>query len=415
MNNARLLPLLLTLLLAACASQPEATPTATLSPTPLPTATATPETLPTILKELEPRLKGMGFELAEAGSQWELRDADNQLVLSASDVNSLTLYGAEGETFTQPAQAFSIQRTIGAGMEQLLVLGNTQGETTHTYLPRGGYWAELVEIQPEARVIADYPVVPIEALWSGLLAQTEALNAQPFPEGTVVPNGFGYRIRAGAEVYWVMLHEWTGDRWDISFNYLRSWSHPDDYIVDSSNDYRRFTNFYRSQTPEGTEILMATEQVLMTDGKTSLFLHYVYGPEWPWDEDARYAGHPVNLIDDVFLARIVPPKAGRQESWVMRPTIFTARWDGEPVRHGGILGWGTAITELYALPQNNPVAILDGLEESFREQGTRENASDWHWLGEFVSIAGDEINELQYIGLDSDVIQSLWPQYFVSP
>lgn len=345
-------------------------------------------------------MKKLGYELRNGDRGWELISPQGDMVLSATDTLTVTAYGADNEVIISPEQAFAVTKTIGAGMEQLLTLNNAEGKPTHTFLERAGYWAPLAEIQTDPREIENYPEVPIEAIWNGLLAQSEALTAEPFPAGTFVPEKFIYVMWGGSQSYSIQLQDFGGGLADDDRRY-----HVE--AVNKDNDYRRWTNFYRSQTPEGVEVIIGTEQILMPDGKTSLFFHYVFGPEISWEKDFNYAGRLQNLIDSVFLSRTLPAERGR-DSMVMRPQIFTARWDDGSQFGGTFTGQPKAAISLYNLPHNNPATIKNGLEQTFRQFAETNSRGT-------VATAGDEVEKLQYMGLGSDVIQAIFSAYFNTP
>lgn len=385
----------------------EASPVSAAEPQPkndIPSATATEtsptieasptaETMPASLEANQAALKKMGYEIRSGERGWELISPQDQVVLIASDTLTVQAFGANNEMIISPEQAFTLEKTIGAGMEQLLVLKNTEGNITHTFLERAGYWAPLLEQQTNPREIEQYPQVAFESIWNGQMAQTEALTAEPFPEGTFVPEGMAYVMWQVSGGYRVNLQDWGAGMWDEDKRYHTE-------VVNSQNDYRRWTRFYRSQTPEGVDVLIGTEQVLMPDGETSLFLHYVFGPEWPWEEDIQYAGTSRNLINSVFLARTERAE-GNRSSLVMRPIISRVRFDGEPFT-STLTGEPDAAYPLYDLSQNTPTTILEGLDDTFRNFAENQGSG-------MVAEAGEEIRELQYMGLDSINIQNIWP------
>lgn len=323
-------------------------------------ASPTAETIPASLEANQAALKKMGYEIRQGERGWELISPQDQIVLIASDTLTVQAFGANSEMIISPEQAFSITKTSGLGMENLLTLSNTQGEVTHTYLEHGGYWAPLAEIQTNPREIENYPQVAIEDLWNGRLAQSEALAAEPFPEGTLVPDGFVYLLRLSSQGYIIELRDVVNGLLDTNYRYFLE-------LLNKNNDYRRWTNFYRSQTPEGVDIIIATEQILMPDGETSAFLHHVIGGERPWRENLVYGGNRINLVQNVFLGR-VEPSAENTTSMAMRPIVFSSGYDDPNP-------WGISFTkesnagiDLMSFPQNNPANAKDGLEEFFRQQ-----------------------------------------------
>lgn len=164
----------------------------------------TAETMPASFEKNRRALEEMGYTF-QWGRGIELVGSNGNVIASSIDGLTISVYGQNGELTIFPEQAFAITKTSGLGMENLLTLSNTQGEVTQTYLENGAYWAPLTEIQRNPREIENYPRVPIEALWSGQLAQSEALTAEPFPEGTVPPDGLAYVLWRGNQLHWVTL------------------------------------------------------------------------------------------------------------------------------------------------------------------------------------------------------------------
>ncbi|MCW5856191.1 MAG: hypothetical protein KIT46_09125 [Anaerolineales bacterium] len=303
----------------------------------------TAETMPASFEKNRRALEEMGYTF-QWGRGIELVGSNGNVIASSIDGLTISIYGQNGELTIFPEQAFAITKTSGLGMENLLTLSNTQGEVTQTYLENGAYWAPLTEIQRNPREIENYPRVPIEALWSGQLAQSEALTAEPFPEGTVPPDGLAYVLWRGNQLHWVTL--------DSVINGQGNFNNESHYLT----FHYRWANFYRSTTPEGVEIIIATEQTLLPDGETSMFLHYIFGPEWGWEENGSYTNFRLNLIESVFLAYTQPAEPGR--SLVVRPVVFIDSYDPNfPLEHfgNGVSGEQPIATEeLYKLPQNNP-------------------------------------------------------------
>lgn len=393
------------LALAACgspaAAPTQAAPSATAEAAATPTTEPTAETLPASLQSHRDTLEDLGYTLRHAGPGWELASPQGQIILTASDTRSIEVLGLNNEMFTFPEQAFGITETIGAGMEKLLTLTDAEGNITHTFLARVGYWAPLFTRETDPRAIDSYPLIPFEAIASGQLAQTEALSAEQFPEGTFVPYAFAYVMRRGSQSYSVLLQDWGGEYYDQDYRYHTE-------LVNKENDYRRWVSYYRTISPlDGAELIVGVEQVLMPDGKTSLFLPYLAGDNISHTQDVPYNGTLLNLIDSVFLARTEQAKPWR-ESLVVRPVIFTARHDDGSQFGGSFTREQNNVIPLYNLPENNPASILEGLEETFRTYAETTGTGT-------VTVAGGEVAELHYIGLSFSNIQNIRSDYFNTP
>lgn len=398
----------LTAALAACGLEPS--PVSAAEPQPksdIPSAMATEasptiepsptaRTLPASLEASQEALKELGYEIRQGERGWELVSPQNQIVLVASDTMTIQALGASNEVIISPEQAFGITTTNGLGMEQLLTLSNQDGVPTHTFLERAGHWAEVIQPYTNFHELDQCPAVPLEAVWNGQLAQSEALTSQPFPEGTLVPDYVDYLIRFSPAGYWVLLHDRVAGYSDMSIQYIRE-------VAKKENYHRRYVSCYQTVTPEGAEAIIAAEQALMPDGETWRFEHTIMGREMPGEEDVNQQTETINLSDGILLAAKNPPKPGLG-SVLLRPTIYGQRYDGSPLYNTGVYGMPSYGSFLYLLPQNNPLLIRPELEALIQDAASYDQVGT-----RYVATAGDELQEFQYLIFTPREIR--WFQY----
>lgn len=373
-----------------------------IDPTIKPTIESTPtaEPAPASLESQMSLLKPAGYKLQHSAEGWELLDRNGKSVLISKEAATITIIAENGDELLFPAEDFEVKKTIGAGVDFILTVKNPEGKVDHFFLDKEGSWVTPIEQQTDPNVIENYTQVELNDLWDGRMLYSEMLNAQQFPEGTIVPDYFTYWLTNSPTGFYVMLQDVVNGLPDVSGD--------SNLKIHSDNDYRRYINFSRSQTPSGVEVVIGTEQVLMPDGKTSLFLHYVYGQEWPWDKDIKYGSHQYNLIDSVFLKNTTPAKPNHVYV-AMRPVIFFETFDPDLMnKWGGIVQSNpdTAGTELYKLPQNKPVTILPNFENTIHEMQPQ-----LPWDGQVTKV-GSEIDVLQYMGLLSTWAYTVSPDYF---
>lgn len=411
MKTEYLLVHIILALLAACSpavNQSAATPTATAQ---VPTGTPSdiPVTVPDSLSNQESILRLAGYRIQTSPDGVKLVDPHGQSALRSLEANTVVITTENDETLTFPQEAFEVRKTIGAGVEQILTVKSPEGAVEYFYLDRSGEWVTPIEQQTDPREIENYTEATMEDVWSGRMLYSELLNAQEFPAGTLVPDEFSYKLwRTGGGGYYVKIQHAIDGESDVGlkFNYE---------IVKHGNDYRRWVAFYQSQTPEGVDVLIGTEQVLSTDGKTSIFFHYIFGPEWPWTEDYHFSsGRTLNLVDNVFQATDPQVSDPSQElGRVIRPVITVTFGDPQNERRGltvlpnGLNGPPAAGGPLYLdFQQNNPVLVRDDLAELITKAAEVTGPNVW------VAYVGPEISELQYMYLMGTINYIIPPEYY---
>lgn len=263
-----------------------------------------------------------------------------------------------GEEFDFPLQAFENVSTIVAGIESIQVVRNTAGEVEYFLLPEKGYWVAPIEINTNPDNIENYPQISLEDGWDERLLYSEALEARPFPEGTAVPDRFVYKLLRSPLGSHIQLVGWFDES---EYNYSDPGFQEN---INIDNDYKRWIAFYRSTTPNETEVLVATQQMLSADGENSYLIHWIFGEEWNWtrDQDSKR-----NLIDSLFKAAD-PNHQGDFDRWRIAPSVyyFTAE-DFYNTLFGTNAGSTTAAIELREDERNSLAANYPELEDLFQQ------------------------------------------------
>lgn len=400
--------IVLGLALAACgkASTPEVaagkTPVATeVSLDPQqgePTIEPTENTIPESLAEQMPKLTQAGYRLEATSQGWELVSSNGEPVLSTPEPATVVIYLENSEAKIYPQEDYELRNTIGAGVDFIQTVKGPDGNVEYMYLEKVGYWVKPIEQQTDPEVIENYPNINLEDVWNGRVVYSELLTAEPFPEGTLVPNAFVYTIFESSGIdYFVALRglyshpDHPNGVYDTGDTYLTE-------MLRQGNDPQRWVAFYRTVTPEGKEAIIGTRQVMATGGEASLFLHYIFGPEWP-TKDVKKGQVTYNLVQTVFLNH-TEPGFGRGGAKYSRanliPVIYT-EYDGFDGQVYGVQDAGEsggAGEEVYILDQNNPVLIDPDLLTKIRATAEKLTGRT-----EPVDWAGEEINYLQYQAL----------------
>lgn len=411
-----------TLILAACKDASAATPippdgeTAVVTVPPTETATSTevnftaPESFTSQKEILEKN--GYVIQKNETG-QWAIFDqATATEVTHAKDANTLVYQTQEGEEIEASAETFKVHEVAGVDVKAILTIQDSNGKVDTFFLNHKGvetdyrYWTTPIEVQTNPEVIENYTPITMEDVWTGRLLFSELLDAEPFPKGTLVPDGFFYDLQSNDPFFSPKASVGSLDTFIAGTSDLCGLDGPADCApynfeakyyrtVNVDNDFKRWTAFYKSQTLGGQEVIVATEQILSKDGNSSYFYHYIFGHEWPWDRQNKNTnGETLNLIDSLFLAKKSQVPAGEVHKYVVRPVLFF-----DPA---GVMGAEypfdssipSAGAELYNLDQNNPLKILN------TDRLSAENIQNYvDAQFPYMGDAGDEIKNLQYIFL----------------
>ncbi|MFH2118475.1 MAG: hypothetical protein ABII10_01940 [Candidatus Paceibacterota bacterium] len=369
---------------------PEENPDEVIDQEPTPTIKPTEAIAPTpeSFTSQQSSLKLVGYTIQATEDGTQLVNAENKVVIASTEVATVSITTATGETLKFPQEAFEGKSTTVAGVEYILTIKNAEGEVAYFFLEKTSEWVTPLEIQTNARELENYPEIDLADIESGRALISEALKAEPFPEGTLVLDDLYYFLSQGLNYdYNVQLVGITNGTNDNAWNAMEG-------IIKQNTDPRRWTNFYRTVTPEGKEAIIGTQQMLLPDGKTSVFFHYIFGPEWPWEEDYQPGNQsPRNLINSVFLAQTVPNDPNTRISLTVRPIVhveysdFTGSISGEFIGSDAI---SSAPDELYH-SDGGPIADNSELLAKF-------NASEAEIkkIGFVGPATFDEINHLQF-------------------
>lgn len=354
-------------------------------------------TLPQSIRDQMSVLERSGYSVKESQAGWELVSKENQTVLTTPEPGTVIINTKDGGILTYPQEAFEVKSSIGAGVEVILTVKNTQGKVEYFSLDKEGYWVSPIELQTNPEVIENYTPIELEDMWSGRVLYSELLAAEPFPSGTAVPDDLIYRLwpnPKGEIIDLIALFK------DSQFAETQPAYQE---MVNVRNDYRRWIAFYKTNTPSGLEMIVGTQQMLSPDGKTSYLFHYGTGEEWPQDKDSRtFSGDLINIVDNIYRASEQGPGGNDLLLWTMNPTIAIKAINPQAeetyfglVRPGGHLP-PTAGIELYKLEQNNPLSTSNELAKLVEEAF---NNSDLN-VGGNLSVADEKTTEqLQYMFL----------------
>lgn len=397
-------------------NQPLATATSN-TPEITETPTEAPPATPESLTRQETLLRQAGYQIEATEQGVSLVNREGQPVLKSTEAATVTITTENGETLIFPQDDFEVRKTIGAGMENLLTVKNPEGNVEYFYLERVGYWATPLEWFSNPKEIENYPAIELQDVWNGRMAQTAAINAEPFPEGTLVPKGFVYTIwAASGPEYFVTL----GGIYSHPENPNGVIDHGGRYLEDllrQDNDPQRWVAFYQTITPEGREAVIGIQQV-MAPNNSSLFIPFIFGPEWPIDEDyPNYQNTKINLVTSVFLGKSIPTidRGGRTpDNFVaigLLPVIYTEYGDYPTRTMFGVFRGSdakpSAGEELSQLTQNNLALVHSELLIRIHEAGS-------HLEGrvDIIGGAGDEVLDLQYMALNGWWAIAINPEYF---
>lgn len=318
-----------------------------------------------------------------------------QATLGATEtpnVSKIVLESGEAVEFLNTA--FEDVPVEAAGIESIQVVKNSAGEVQYFYLDKEGYWVTPIEFQTNPEDLENYTQITLEDMWSGRVLYSEALRAEPFAEGAMVPDKFVYELWRYPRGTAVDLIAWFDES---AYNH----SSPDfQEVVNVSNDYRRWIAFYKLIDPSGDELIVGTQQVLNSDGKTSLFFHHQFGKEMNWDENHGDLNSKYTVLNSVFNARD-PGNADDSQRFFVNPTIFFQGITPEATEQFfSIFGTPssrppTSGIELYQNSLNNPLLIATGLETMIT---TAMQNPDFRYGGN-LPFSGDEIEKLQYMFL----------------
>lgn len=401
------------LLLAACAPAPEApilAPTLGLpTNTPEPAAIPAPS-IPESITRYESILRQEGLSIAVVGSEVHVVNRDNEPVMTSAEASTITIQTEDGETLTFPEEALEIQQTIALGLENVLTIRDHEGNTQYFYLEKTGLWATPIEQFKDAQDIENYPVIRPEDVWSGRTLTSTALEAEPFPPGTLVPDEFAYMLWQGALKH-VIIQDFVNGGLDTQLGYWET--------VNQTNDYRRYDiAYYRAVTAQGVEIILGTQQVLTPDGVTSIFPTEGFGPEWSWVEGIRFSsGRISNVVNSVFSARdplrdrnIYSPNTLRPViTWTPQPEPFENKGFGNIQ---GPTAPDSAIIWLYLNEsQNNPLSLRPDL----RRLADERIANPLGQIDYLAPVGQNELTQLQYMILIGTAATGLGRTYFQSP
>lgn len=340
-------------------------------------------------------LQDQGFKLENKDGVWMFVEGDSgKEVIAAKDETTVVVKTQSGEELEFPQESFEVKEVSGVGVSAILTLENTDGSVEYFYLNHedNEYWTTPLEIQANPEVIENYTPIELEDVWSGRLLFSELLIAEPFPEGTAVPDKFVYQMFRFPKGVLIELDSY----FDESTQNLGNPGYQDN--IDKDNDYRKWVAFYTITMSNGENAIIATQQVLSQDGENSVFFHHIFGSEWPWDRNYSDAGFGVNVIDTVFLARdIENHNASNIEGWAISPAIFfegaTPEWQSNFFSVGFNPPRTTAGAQFYEMENNNPLFLRPDLE------GIIEDALQNLNTGGYVTDAGEEIYKLQYMML----------------
>lgn len=328
---------------------------------PIPTIEPSPESFTNNRSVLERE----GFRIESEEGPWRLVTGDEENpteVAVAPDSQTISIRTVNGQELTFPQEEFTPRGVDGIDTKLILTLENEQNEVEYFYLEGQG-WVTPIEIQTNPENREEYTQITPEDVWSGRLLYSELLVAQPFPEGTLVPDGFFYYGRWLPVGYRVVLSSFLDTEG-------LGWTD----VVNENNVFRRWVGFYKTETPEGVEIIIATEQFLSVNGQDSLFFHYAFGPYW-------------DNTGDIFA------ETGDQRYWLGSWVYYVDELGREDCR--GLFGAnrvenGGTECAFYENPQNYPFQLFP--KEVKENIENRQNFSGPnHILGE----AGEELEDFQ--------------------
>lgn len=381
------------------------------------TATPTELPIPSSLKSQETALRQAGYEVQPTPEGVQLVNREGEPVLRSTEAATITITTKDSETLIFPQEDFEVRKTIGAGMENLLTVKDPEGNVEYFFLERAGYWATPLEWFTDPTEIENYPEIDLEDIWNGRAAQTAALNAEPFPEGTLVPREFDYYVweASGIDHFVTLNAAYPFPLPNDANNAMIDFGGP--YFEDvlrKNNDPQRWIAFYKTTTPEGREAVIGTQQIMAPDGETSIFLQYIFGHEWPWEDDSRPSGAVINLVESVFLNRSMPSvgRGGNQYARVnLVPVVFIEYGDfprrGFLSNFTGSEAVDSAAEELYPIDRNNPLLIRSDLPSRIDKA-----VAEMTGYANYVGQAGSEIQELQYLTLGGFSVAPTHSQYF---
>ena len=371
-------------------------PTPTVKPTEV--ISATPESFTSQQSAL--REAGYTIQSTEDGTQ--LINRENKVVIRSTEAATITITTADQETLSFPQEAFEARDTIVAGVEHVLTIKNTEGEVIYFFLERTGQWVAPLEIFTDARETENYPEIDLADIESGRLLISEALVAQPFPEGTLVLDDLWWVLSTGIQYdYTIQLVGITHGTNDDAWTAMKD-------IITHETDPRRWTNFSRTTTPEGKEALIGTQQMLMPDGKTSVLFHYIFGPEWPWEEDYRPGNQtPRNLVYGVFLGQTNNSEDRLSMTARLMPYVaygnFTGSVSGQFIGPD-FVSEASAPDELYHASEGGPLASNPDLVDLFNTKFPE--IKELGGLGFVGPASPEDINSLQY-----EILMAATPQF----
>lgn len=400
------------LLLAACsvggnaASNQIPTPEATApAPTEVPPSPTAAPTIPEAILRQEAILARAGYDAQVVGNEVHLVNRFSEPVLTSIEASTITIRTEDGETLSFPAESFEVRSTLAVGLEIVLTVKDGEGNPQYFYLEKTQLWATPLELQTDPRDIAQYTEVDLEDVWSGRVLTSVALEAESFPEGTLVPDGFAYMLWQGG-IEKVMIQDFVGGSLDTEKGYYEQ--------VRYYNDYRRYVAFFQSETPEGVPVILGTEQVLMPDSKASVFFIYVFGQDWSWVEDGGRLTRIYNVVNSLFQASSLENDRGTYFPAVIRPVIT---WDRDLDEYTGVFGNRDELksestgAQLYlSQPQNNPLSLRPDL------QGLIEQAlASPQGQIDYLLPVGREIKDIQYMVLIGTLGPGMTQRYLRNP
>lgn len=263
-----------------------------------------------------------------------------------------------GEQLQFPLEAFEEVLTQAAGLNSIQVVKNPAGEVEYFLLDKEGYWVTPIELQTDPQNPENYTRITPEDVRRA--RYTVALNLEPFPVGTAIPDAFIYRLWSAPKGKWVDITPFFN-----STQYPQQPSFQE--MVNIDNDYRDWKAFYKIVLEDGTELNGGHQAMVAPDGNVFLWL-YGWGEELPTDRDfITPGGDKVNLIDSVFGL----DENTFEEGYLPLSTAPTIFWRGITpekdetffgfIRQGGYLA-PTGGAHLYQEEGNDPVAAVPGLE-----------------------------------------------------
>jgi hypothetical protein len=374
----------------------------------VPEATPTPESAPAALLEQMPLLEEHGYSLQQGERGWDLVDKTGHVVLTASDTLTVTAQAKEGEILILPAERFSVQETVGAGIPIVLTFKDAaaEGETAHIYLDQTGEWVSPVELQSDPREVDNYTHVTLDDFLTGRVLYSELLKTEPFPAEAVRPDRYEYVIypTGGISDYAVLLHTVINGNRDDSVAF---WDSQD---VNINNDYIRQSFFYTLNTQEGVRAVIATQQQQTPNGRVASF-HLSYGPNMPLAGEWARTGHgyQFNLLNSVFLARSEQPPEGFR-AYTTPPVIHEERrpnYDATDWAQFGRNNMGAReVRNLSLIPENNLMNI-DNLGDRIQEAW-----ENWEQSQGVVPVSDDELRDMGFRVISGTARQAIAQEYY---